>query len=325
MNKRRILITGVSGFIGRHVARELRSAENQITAIIRPDTEPWRIEEFKNIFTFLEVDLADIPNLRRKLNRQEFDVILHLGALRGGRRFGEETFYRTNVSATEQLLRHAKITSASFIFCSSVGVFGAIPAKLPANNRTSKNGDTFYHQTKIKAEELIQAYVKEGLQGIIVRPAITYGVGDYGFPYTLIKMVDKKIFFLPEKPVTIHLTHIDLICRVFKVLCESSFEAGNAYIVADKSPVLLQDLVNFISQQLHGIEYSRYKVISSKLLDMGIWFAKTLKSDLWKSRFELISKSWYYDTKETYEDFKLSPVKTIPEFRIVTDWYKEKN
>ncbi|GAB4377511.1 MAG: hypothetical protein Kow0042_25380 [Calditrichia bacterium] len=325
MDKKRILITGISGFIGRNVARALLSGDHQLTGIVRPGTDSARIEEFTQKVEFIEVDLAETTALREQLAPREFDIILHMGALRGGRKFDTEAYYKTNVLATEELLKLAQEWNSSFIFCSSVGVFGAIPRDVPATNSTPKQADTFYHQTKIEAEALVQAYVKEGLMAVIVRPAITYGMGDYGFPYTLVKMIDKKIFLLPAKPVTIHLTHIDILSLVFKRLCESSFEPGKTYIVADKSPVKLLDLVNFISQQLHGVDYSPYKVVPSFFFDMGIWMAKLIKSDLWKSRFELISKSWYYHTDEVYREFKIAPVETIPAFQIVTDWYKEIN
>ena len=63
----------------------------------------------------------------RFLNKNQFDYILHIGALRGGRNFSKNDFYKVNVNATEQLAVYALTHHSNFIFCSSVGVFGGIP------------------------------------------------------------------------------------------------------------------------------------------------------------------------------------------------------
>jgi len=49
--------------------------------------------------------------------------------------------------------------------------------------------------------------------------------------------------------------------------------------------------------------------------------AKLFKNELWVSRFELISNSWYFDVSDTYRDLDLKIYNTIPDFKKVIDWY----
>ncbi|MBT3168617.1 MAG: NAD(P)-dependent oxidoreductase [Candidatus Cloacimonetes bacterium] len=318
----KILITGISGFIGKNVARNLLKKNVQITAIVRPNTNFKRIAEFENKVKFIEIDLTNIATLRNFLSENAFVQIIHIGAIRGGRKFTKQQYFDANVNATEQLIINAKKHNSKFIFCSSVGVFGAIPKELPANNFTERQEDNYYHFTKIYAEKIIQKHVLNGLSAAIVRPAITYGEGDFGFPFTLTKLVDKNLMFLPNHEVKIHLTNIELIVQAFNKLSEIDFKSGTAYNVADLHPVKLTEIVDFINQELHQKKYSRHKIINVKFFDFGEKIARFLKNELWVSRFELISKSWYYNTQNSYTNLGLKHIETIPNFKIVTNWYK---
>ena len=93
---KKVLITGISGFIGRHVAKRLMDSDCRITAIVRPGTDRQRIKDFEKKVCIEEVDLAKIPVLKKFLSQKNFDYILHIGALRGGRHFLKKDFYRNN-------------------------------------------------------------------------------------------------------------------------------------------------------------------------------------------------------------------------------------
>jgi len=318
----KILITGISGFIGRNVLRQLVQSYDSITAIIRPGTKHQRIEEFINKVNFTEIDLTDISSLKEYLDENIFEIIVHIGAVRGGRKFSKSDYFDANVNATEQLVINARDNDSKFIFCSSVGVFGAIPLELPANNFTKRQEDNYYHFTKIRAEAIILKYVLYGLKAAIIRPSITYGNNDYGFPFTLTKLIDKKLLFLPDQDVIIHLASINVITQAFMKLIEIEYQTGACYNVADRHPIELHKLAEYINTELKGKPYSTKKNIDIKYFNNGERLAKYLKSELWIARFQLISKHWYFDVESSYVDLSLKETDTIPNFKIVTDWYK---
>ncbi|MDP8200927.1 MAG: NAD(P)-dependent oxidoreductase [Candidatus Tenebribacter burtonii] len=318
----KILITGISGFIGRNVLRQLVQSHDSITAIIRPGTKHQRIEKFVNKVEFAEIDLTDIPTLKEYLDENYFEIIIHIGAVRGGRKLSNPDYFDANVNATEQFVINARDNDSKFIFCSSVGVFGAIPLELPANNFTKRQEDNYYHFTKIRAEAIIQKYVLYGLKAAIIRPSITYGTNDYGFPFTLTKLIDKKLLFLPNQDVIIHLANIHVITQSFLRLIEIDYQPGVCYNVADSNPVELHKLTEFINNELKGKSYSSKKNLDLKYFKKGEKLAKFFKSELWIARFQLISRHWYYDVENSYTDLSLKETDTIPNFKIVTDWYK---
>ena len=318
----KILITGISGFIGRNVLRQLIQNYDSITAIIRPGTKQKRIEEFVDKVEFAEIDLTDIPTLKKYLDENSFEIIIHIGAVRGGRKLNNSNYFDANVNATEQLVINARDNDSKFIFCSSVGVFGAIPLELPAKNSTKRQEDNYYHFTKIRAEAIIQKYVLYGLKAAIIRPSITYGTNDYGFPYTLTRLIDKKLLFLPDQDVMIHLANINVITQSFLRLIEIDYQPGVCYNVADSHPIELHKLADFISNELRIKPYSSKRDIDIEYFKKGEKIANFFKSELWIARFQLISRSWYYDVENSYIDLSLKESDTIPNFKIITDWYK---
>lgn len=321
----RILITGITGFVGRNVLRGILPLGHQISALVRPGTTGARLAEFKDQINITYISLSDTIALKTYLADAEFDLVLHIGALRGGRKASREEYYRSNVSSTEQLVDYCLKHNARLVFCSSVGVFGAIPGELPANSQSAKNPDNYYHYTKIESEKIIGKACLHGLQAMIIRPSITYGKGDKGFPYQLVRMVDKYRFLVIKKRVWIHLCHIEALVAAFKWSVEQDWESGLTINVADREPVQLNALVDFISRQLHGKNYPRFLSLDRVFFYMGEHLARLMKNELFISRFELISKSWFYDVQEYHRMMQEEEIPahfTIPGIQIVIDYYK---
>ena len=317
--KQTILLTGLTGFIGRNVAREIMS-EYHVTALVRPNTGPLRYAEFENTLQVVFLDLADLAALKEYLQEHKFDFIVHIGALRGGRNFSPAEYFRVNTEATAILLENAIKNTSKFIFCSSVGVLGAIPPSLPGTVESPYTPDNCYHSTKIESEKMLLTMMRDhGLQACIVRPSITYGEEDAGFPMTLTKLVQKRLLLLPKQEIHIQLTNISTLVSVFSQLLKNKFESGKIWIVADRDKVSLRELVDFIYRS-HGnkrLHYPKYLVLPGWVFKLLIWGARKIKSELWTARLQLISQSWYYDVKDTYHHFDLEESNTIPCFEKV--------
>ena len=323
----KILITGITGFVGAAVLRKISREDHEIHALIRPGTPANRFQEFASRITIHNLDLADTKALRRFLSEQDFTDILHIGALRGGRKASRDQYYRSNVSSTEQFVDYCLNHQCRLIFCSSVGVFGAIPEELPANSQTPKNPDNYYHYTKIEAEKKKKKGILHGLKAAIIRPSITYGKGDHGFPYQLVKMVHRYHFPLINKRIWIHLCHIDALVEAFAWALHNDFGSHLAWNVADREPVQLHALVNFISRQLHNRNYPRLLTVDRFFFDLGERVSRLFKNELFISRFELISKSWFYDVHDYYTEMEklgIKPHFSIPGLQITIDDYLRK-
>ena len=323
----KLLITGITGFIGGSVLDSILHQSHEITALIRPNTTFERYARYEDRIELQKIDLANLKALRDFLETRDFDIIVHIGALRGGRKAPKEEFYLSNIGSTQVLVSYAQKKKAKLIFCSSVGVYGAIPEELPANRHTEKIADNYYHYTKIECERIIGKAIHRGLDAAIIRPSISYGKGDYGFPYQLVKLVDKGIFPMINKRIWVHLCHIETLVNAFNWCINNSFKSGLTLNIADRDPVELRELVNFISNQTRGSDYPRYMNLNRGLFSLGEKVSRALKNELFISRFELISKSWFYDVGDYYrliakEDTPIHH--TVPDIQITIDDYLRK-
>jgi len=74
----RILITGSTGFVGSYLIRELLDRGHYVGAIIRPESDAWRISEVRERVRFIVGSLDDISALRSAIAAFEPDAIAHL-------------------------------------------------------------------------------------------------------------------------------------------------------------------------------------------------------------------------------------------------------
>jgi nucleoside-diphosphate-sugar epimerase len=324
---KKLLITGITGLIGRSVLEKLLNLDDafQISALIRPGTKLDRFGQYIDRIKLIYIDLSDISGLTNHLQNEVYDVILHIGALRGGRRFSKSQYYKTNVQATEQLVEAALINKSRFVFCSSVGVFGAIPEEIPANNECPYKEDNYYHYTKIQCEKIINRATLGGLNAAIVRPSITYGEGDRGFPWQLINLVRHRLFLSSNKNIWMHLCHVETITAAFiKLVTDKASIIGKAYNIADVEPVQQRDLINFIYRQIYNKNYPSWVTIDNRLLIFAERVSKFLRLELWTSRFELISHSWFYQVHDAYDELDIPQHFTIPDFKLAINDYLKK-
>lgn len=317
-----ILLTGGLGFIGRNVLFELVKKEIKVHLLVRPEKQIPQYAKTDRIHP-IYADLEQLNHFEGEIRKRHFDTIFHIGAIRGGGKASRQTYQNVNVKATARLATMALEKKAKFIYCSSVGVFGAIPKQLPPTEATERQRDNYYHTTKILAEERLHHLKEKGLHYVIIRPSITYGIGDFGFPYTLIHMIHKRIFIHCADSVKINMVDIRTLAQAFINAATMSVKNGSAYNLCDRSPVYLKDLVNFISQHLFQSNYPKIKTLPTFAFRAGEFVCdKMFHNDLWKARFQLISRSWHYDSYPVMKALAIIPKETIPNFKYVIDWYK---
>ncbi|MDQ6748887.1 MAG: NAD-dependent epimerase/dehydratase family protein [Candidatus Dormibacteraeota bacterium] len=169
---RRVLVTGGSGFIGRHVVSELAAQGAQVRVVdLQPHIDP-----------AVEVVIGDIadPEILAAAFDGGFDCIVHLAAVTSVLRSLQqpELTFRTNVVGTAALLeagRRAGVTSLAF--ASTNAVTG--PMEAPKISEAATLAPlTPYGSTKAAAEMLMSAYTAAyGLRCACIRLTNVYGPG----------------------------------------------------------------------------------------------------------------------------------------------------
>ncbi|MFD8674030.1 NAD-dependent epimerase/dehydratase family protein [Streptomyces seoulensis] len=162
---RRVLITGSSGFLGGHVLRAARAAEDvRLRLLVRtPPAAPHPGVEY------VHGDLTDPASLRGVC--ADVDAVVHCAGLIGG---DAELLHRANDLGTRALadeVRRAGVTR--FVYLSTAAVHGRGPFRdaRPGDPPVAPASDT--SRTRAAAEEHVLA-----TGGTVLRPHLVYGRGD---------------------------------------------------------------------------------------------------------------------------------------------------
>jgi 2-alkyl-3-oxoalkanoate reductase len=316
MGKENILITGATGFIGSHVAKRLLEESYNVIAIVRKGNNYKNVEELKLRGAVLVEGKFYDTSLAEKVFR-DFSIggVVHIAALRGGGLGTKQDYCEVNVLGTETLLEASlQHKIKRFIFLSSVGVLGTIPRDLPGNPLSEFNGDNCYHKSKVLAELKVNEYVSKGVDAYIIRPTITYGVGDNGFPSTLVNLVKRRMLLLSSRDIKIHLLDVtslsDLIVKIMKI---NSLEQ-RVFIAADDAPISLKELIDQIYSRFYHTEYPAFLQLPDAVYRALLFGLRVIRNEKWLTRLLLISSSWHYDSSLTNSMLNFTPARTNESF-----------
>jgi dihydroflavonol-4-reductase len=169
-----VLVTGASGFIGRHLVRALCRQRRKVIALVR------RVDSLASLQKpFVQVVTGDIqdpgayvPYLKEGL------TVFHLAAARRIPGASSDWFKQINEMASHRLaLACAESGVSKFIHVSTAVVFGPSSGEplVESNSLAPESLDDFYIQTKAQALVQLRKLIDRGLHLVTVCPAIVFG------------------------------------------------------------------------------------------------------------------------------------------------------
>jgi len=173
-----VLVTGASGFLGRHVVLALRDAGHRVRAVVRPSTcikalsWPADVEVFR-------ADLCDADDLASAFDG--IDVLIHLAAqVRGN----DQTQVSATLTATERLLS-AMAASATrrLVLASSFSVYDYRKLHGTLDEADAVESDDVlqrdsYAIAKVEQENMVRRFAEpRSWELIVLRPGAIWGPG----------------------------------------------------------------------------------------------------------------------------------------------------
>ncbi len=172
--KKKILITGASGFVGQALCERL-SLDFKVTGIYhknRPDSP--------GMFDVAQIDLTDSNSTEEICKNYKPDVVIHCAAI-AHQKIGSvdrATYFHINSQVTENLAQAAAKLNpdVQFIFLSSISVYGENNLLLPVSEDHELNPTSDYGSSKLDAEKRLLALTDKSILSnlIIFRLAPVY-------------------------------------------------------------------------------------------------------------------------------------------------------
>ncbi len=100
----RCLVTGATGFFGSHLTRLLWQRGHEVTILMRPESDPWRIADVLPNVQIVSGDLSDLASIREQIVDCRPDAVLHLAWQGVQSRFRNDQIQSENIGQAAQLL-----------------------------------------------------------------------------------------------------------------------------------------------------------------------------------------------------------------------------
>lgn len=187
-----LLITGVTGFIGKHILKQLESNYIDKYTIVLLSSISHNLFKtvLHNNYTFTKNDFY-------KIGINTIDIVLHIGAFtpKSGIEANDIEKSNSNIFNTKYLLDNLPNTPSQWIFLSTLDVYGKIDMVI--SEKSQVNPLTMYGWSKLYCEKMIESWASENNVIIqILRVGHIYGKGEEAYkkviPVTIEKIKDGK-------------------------------------------------------------------------------------------------------------------------------------
>ena len=225
------LITGASGFIGKHVAKRLVQEGYSVRCLVRASSDTSRLDELG--VQIAVGDLKSASSLARAV--EGCDYVFHCGALVSDWATREE-ISETNVTGTRSLLDASADASVQrFIHFSTTDIYGYPEGAAIDESHAAGRFRNWYAQTKLDAEAEVRSVERgRALEAVILRPATVYGPGSTDVVGEIARAIRGRNMLLVDGGRAIAgLCYVDNLVDAAMLVLHHDDAPGHAFNVSD--------------------------------------------------------------------------------------------
>jgi len=306
------LVTGATGFIGRHLVKALHEKDRAIKCLVRKTSQTSFLEQLDVELVY--GDLEDKDSLKKAL--QETEIIYHAA----GEVFTleAENYYKINVSGLKNLLEACSNGSVrKFIHFSSCSVTGPNPVRdIPVNEESPCCPITPYGKSKLDGEKIIKELTKKyKVPAVIIRPPLVYGpaLSKSSRVLMFLELISKGLFrIIGDGCNLLSLCYIDnLIYGVMLAEKEQRAE-GETYFFADARPYTVNEIAETIAKEEgKSLPISHMPFWAANMLSIGLTIPAKLfgfTSPLTRNTVKELKNNWFLDIKKAQSELGYQPI-----------------
>lgn len=311
--KRKVFVTGGSGFLGRKLIKMLHEKGDHVIAMARSaESADIVIKSGAD-----EVCRADLENESLSPHHLKgVDVIFHSAAY--FKMWGQyEDFYHTNVTGTERLLKVAKDAGVPIFIA-----VGAAATVMGAPKAFNNIGDfeplqyprwAPYIKSKALAEKLVIEASAPGFRTTVIRPPLIWAADSHMMDNIFDLVKTGRFSLIDHGNYKFSAAHAVNVCHALIMASEKS-ESGTAYFVSDDRDYVFREFFQEILSK-KGISLPKRSVpfyiawLIAPLVET-VWkiFDKKSEPPLSRQMVRMIGKPFTLNIDRSKKDFGYSPI-----------------
>lgn len=255
--KKKVVITGASGFIGSNLVEEALNRGYIVSAFLLHGDRYAETLKKRNV----SIVFGDIRNELDVQNAipSGTDIVFHCAAFVSD--WGnKDLFEDITVKGTENVCK-ACIRSGvgRLVKISTNDVFGLDETVVIDEKHPLQKWDEPYPDTKLKAEEIAWHYHKtKGLKVTMVYPCWVYGPGDKTFVPLLADAILKREMVFFRKNALVWPSYVGNVVDLLCCIAEHENAVGNGYLIHDGESDTLENFTNKVAQRIGANKVSIY-------------------------------------------------------------------
>ncbi len=242
----RVLITGICGFVGRHLARRLTEVGYDVYGL------SLKVAHDVDAVTIYAVDICDRDEVAAAIAASEPDAVVHLAGLARPRadRPADE-FVQVNVEGTRNVVEALGLQKIRRIVLASSGqVYGQVePSLQPIDETQVRAPRGVYAESKAAAEDIVLSHPA----GIVVRSFNSIGCGqpqgfalpDFAYQLAEIKSGRREILNCGNLESRLDFLHVSDAVEGYRTVLEHG-QPGEIYNLASGVDRLMQEMLDLL-------------------------------------------------------------------------------
>lgn len=305
--KKKILVTGGTGFVGANLVRRLVKIGYRPTVLIRKESNPWRLKDITSKVDLLETDILNFERLKKDIDSVRPHYIFHLavyGAYQGTQKDLHKTL-EVNIFGTVNLLNAGYNSGIEyFINTGSSSEYGLKEKNMKENNVLCPVN--YYGVSKASNTLLTSAFsMQNKLPTVTLRLFSPYGYYEDKnrfVPTVIMSEINNKEIKLSNKDFVRDFVFIDDVIDAYIYFLNGKKYYGEVFNIGSGKQTKLCDFVKEV-EKIHGrklkIKWSNH---TSNQFEPKKWQADISKAKLklnWNSQ-----SSTEIGIQKTYQWFK---------------------
>ncbi|WP_316847202.1 NAD(P)-dependent oxidoreductase [Pedobacter psychrodurus] len=326
--KKRVLITGATGFVGYHLIKSALANDMEVYANVRQSADVSHLKDFP--INYVDLDLSSIYLLKENIEDKKYNYIVHAAAVTKAKKL--ENYNQVNAIYTRNLAVAASKsthTIEKFVFISSLAALGPLNEKHEKlTDQGASNPVTNYGISKALAETYLAQI--PNLPLIVFRPTAVYGPREKDI-FILIKTIKAglELYIGKQEQELSFVYATDLADIITNAL--ASDVVGKSYNISDGAVYSRSSLATYVSKALGkktmtvNVPVPLIKGLAWSMERLYGIFNQIPALNVDKIK-ELTAINWGCDIKNIQKDFGFVPRFGLEQgINETINWYRKNN